>query len=239
MSLTMTEFIESDNNLCPFFDIGIITEQDTEDSRVTIYTDDTHTIIRRIKENGLILNSANSNLVNSFLDKKIHITASGATGAGYFSFNPFLQADDLLINGGTYAIVFDIEGNPSTDSNIIGFIDTDTVATLYNPSISYSHILSTGSNLNRYYIFTADSTIINTNNCFIFGWSDLTGKTIDIYLTTLQLYRIDGISSDIEILSRLKGTTLCETKIVTPAVPEDLSFEMNGVICAPEFIEGS
>lgn len=236
-NLTLGEFIESDNNITPFVDIGIKTGQDSVASRITLYTDETHTTLRRIVENGLILNSSNSHLTNSFENRKVKITASGQTGAGYFTFNPFKQRPTILENGKRYAIIFDIEGNPSINADRIGFISSDTLGTLYDPSTASKNVAASGSNLNCYYIFTADSTIINTKNEFIFGWSNLTGANINIYLLSIQLYCIDGLTEDINILSKLKGTSLCETKIVEPAEVLPLKFEENGVITAAEFIE--
>lgn len=237
--MTLTECIESDNNLTPFADVGINTAQDSTASRISLYTDETHLTLRSVIENGLILNTTNSKLVNSFENKKIKITSLGVTGAGYFTFNPFKQSPSILETGKKYAIIFDIEGNPSIASNRIGFINGDDIATLYNPSTSYKAIATTGSNLNCYYIFTADSTIISTKNNFIFGWSSLVGASINIYLTSIQLYCIDNLTEDINILSKLKGTFLCETKIITPAEQRDLKFEENGVIMAPIFVDST
>lgn len=235
--MTLPELIESDNNLTPFFDIGIKTGQDSVVSRVTLYTDETETVVRRIIENGLILNSPNSKLVNSFYNKTIRLTSSGVTGAGYFTFNPFKQRTTILENGKKYAFVFDIVGNPSINANIIGFIANDTIATLYNPSTTYKNITASGSNLNCYYVFIADNTIINTNNEFVFGWSSLSGATIDLQLLSIQLYCIDNLTNDTTILSQLKGTTFCEVKIGDPPIALTDGYEENGVITASEFIE--
>lgn len=234
--LYIDELIESDNNLIPFFDIGISTAQSSVDSELIIYTDETHTTVRRTLNNGLILNSPNSKLSNSFSNGKINITASGQTGAGYFTFRYDTLGFPILELGKKYAIVFDIEGNPPIPNNLIGFISNDDKTTIYNPSTTYINLATTGSNLNLYYIFTADSTIINDKNSFIFGWSNLTGLTINLYLTSLQMYCIDGLTEDITILRQLKGTALCNKKINSNDVLS-ISFKENGVVLASSFDE--
>ena len=237
--LYITEAIESDNNLIPFFDIGIGAGQSSIDTELTIYKDAEHTEVRRIVNNGLILNSTNSHLINSFLNGRVNITASGQTGAGYFTFKyDHLTTPTPFILGKKYAIIFDIEGNPSIDSNIIGFINNDDIGTLYNPSTSYATVVASGSNLNLYYIFTADAIIINNKNSFVFGWSDLTGTTININLTTLQIYNIDGLTEDINILKKLKGTSFCEKKINSSTLL-NASFKENGAILMAGLIEGT
>lgn len=235
--MELPELIESDNNLTPFFNIGIKTGQDDEDTRITIYTDETQQTIRRILDNGLKLNSPNSNLVNSFYNKTVRITASGKTGAGYFIFSPFQQRATIMEVGKKYAIIFDVEGNPSVSADLIGFIANDTIAGIYNPATVYKNIAANGSNLNCYYIFTADSTIINSKKQFVFGWSNLTGLNIDIKLLSMQLYCIDNLTTDVSILSNLKGTTFCEVKIGSPVVSLPTKFEENGIITDSEFIE--
>lgn len=234
--LYIDELIESDNNLIPFFDIGISTAQSSVDSELIIYTDETHTTIRRTLNNGLILNSPNSKLSNSFSNGKINITASGKTGAGYFAFKYSTLGFPILEVGKKYAIVFDIEGNPSVANNLIGFISNDNSGTIYNPSTNYSNLSTSSSNLNLYYIFTADSTIVNNRDSFIFGWSNLTGLTINLYLTSLQIYCIDGLTEDVSILRQLKGTALCNKKINSNDVLS-ISFKGNGVVLASSFDE--
>lgn len=234
--LYIDELIESDNNLIPFFDIGISTAQSSVDSELIIYTDATHTTIRRTLNNGLVLNSTNSKLSNSFSNGKVHLTASGQTGAGYFTVKYDTLGFPIFELGKKYAIIFDIEGNPPSGNNLIGFISADNNGTIYNPSTNYSVLSPTLSNLNQYYIFTADNTIINNKDSFIFGWTNLTGLTIDLYLTSLQIYCIDGLTEDITILKQLKGTSFCNKKINNNDVLS-ISFKENGVVLASSFDE--
>lgn len=232
--LYIDELIESDNNLVPFVDIGINTAQSSGDSNLIIYTNEAHTTIRATFNNSIILNSTNSKLSNTFSNGKINITASGQTGAGYFAIKYNGFGFPIFELGKKYAIIFDIEGNPPLVNNLIGFISNDDSGTIYNPSTNYSNLSITSSNLNLYYIFTADSTIINNKDSFIFGWTNLSNIIINLYLTSFQIYCIDGLTEDISILRQLKGTAFCEKKINNNDTLS-ISFKENGVVLASSY----
>lgn len=230
---------ENYKNLCPFFDIGLIQSKDNAASEVIVYNESAHTTIKRIVSNGIILNPVGSNLTNTLSNSVLNIGASGLSGSGAFGFCPFEQNPNILVNGRSYAIIFDITGTTTNSADLIGFADTLNnlvVNGVYPQNAIYKNINSNLSNLNCYYIFTCDDTLISSKQNFMVGWSDLSDKTINLKLTTLQLYDIteyasDGISNfELWMLQLLKTYSYLETN--------QNKYNNNGIIEIPSnFVE--
>lgn len=236
--------LENYNNLCPFYDIGLIKSQDSVDSHIVFR--DADEVIKGSINNGIIINSEfNGNLTNNLSNSVLNLQAFNTTDKGVFCFAPLNQGS-VLLNNNTYAIIFDMKGNCSNNSDLIGFTDSlaNINTTIYPANSIYKNI-NLSDNLNCYFIFTCNNDIINIYKYFMVGWSDLTDKQINLQLTTLQVYNItqyleDNSLDDFELwmIKHLKTHSFLE-KSVNEINNSTTEYNNNGVIKIPyNFNEG-